>query len=321
MNQHHDNIYKEVFSNPIFVQQLFEGFMPEELHTQLDFSTLKIHSGNYVTPALKEQRQDVVWSVILRSSEKNIPLYLYILLEFQSSTDATMPLRLLSYVASFYHELIKREKFNLRRDKLPPVLPLVLYSGKRSWKTPLNINQLIHTVPRFLRSYQPELSYFLIDEQRLAQEALQQKPEPLSEMLALNRSRNAEEFMAIWQLLQQKAKAHPEFQHIEKTLIRWLAYCLHLRGSPTNLEAIDTLEEATTMFTFAEELERLKRVYAQEAAQKAQMETQQAYLLDKQKSEQRIVRRMLSRGMSRADIADLLEMTEAEVSQYASAGE
>jgi hypothetical protein len=49
MAKHHDTGYKELFSHPEFVQQLIEGFAPSEIASLMDFSTLKNHSGNYIT--------------------------------------------------------------------------------------------------------------------------------------------------------------------------------------------------------------------------------------------------------------------------------
>lgn len=50
MAKHYDTAYKEVFSYPEFVQQLIEGFMPSEIANMIDFTSLKLHSGNYITP-------------------------------------------------------------------------------------------------------------------------------------------------------------------------------------------------------------------------------------------------------------------------------
>jgi hypothetical protein len=54
-SQHHDTGCKEVFSYPEFVQQLVEGFFPPEISRIMDFSTLKNHSGNYITPLFEEK--------------------------------------------------------------------------------------------------------------------------------------------------------------------------------------------------------------------------------------------------------------------------
>ena len=40
-----------------------EGFAPPEIAQLMNFSTLKNHSGNYITPLFEEKFEDVVWSV------------------------------------------------------------------------------------------------------------------------------------------------------------------------------------------------------------------------------------------------------------------
>jgi len=99
MANHHDTGYKELFSYPEFVQQLIEGFAPPEIARLMDFTTLQNHSGNYITPLFEEKFEDVVWSVELTWEGITQRVFLYILLEFQSTVDRTMPIRLLHYVA------------------------------------------------------------------------------------------------------------------------------------------------------------------------------------------------------------------------------
>ena len=106
-NHPHDTGYKELFSYPEFVQQLMEGFAPPEIAQLMNFSTLKNHSGNYITPLFEEKFEDVVWSVEITWEGITQEVYLYILLEFQSSVDRTMPIRLMHYVACFYVHLLK----------------------------------------------------------------------------------------------------------------------------------------------------------------------------------------------------------------------
>jgi predicted transposase YdaD len=85
MGLHHDTGYKELFSYPELVQQLIEGFIPSEIAALMDFSTLKNHNGHYITPLFEEKIEDVVWSVKLQDGANRLEVYLYILLEFQSS--------------------------------------------------------------------------------------------------------------------------------------------------------------------------------------------------------------------------------------------
>lgn len=110
-SQHHDTGYKELFSHPEFVQQLIDGFVPAEIANLMDFKSLQMHSGNYITPLFEEKYEDVVWSAEIRWKGVTSRVYLYILLEFQSSVDKHMPIRLLHYVTCFYDHLIDEGRY------------------------------------------------------------------------------------------------------------------------------------------------------------------------------------------------------------------
>ncbi|WP_444677471.1 Rpn family recombination-promoting nuclease/putative transposase [Halomonas sp. E19] len=169
---HHDTGYKELFSYPEFVQQLIEGFAPPEIAALMDFATLQNHSGHYITPLFEEKFEDVVWSVEITWEGMPQRVFLYILLEFQSTVDRTMPIRLMHYVACFYSELLK-QKVVTPGQGLPPILPIVLYNGSKPWTAPRDIFEMVQPEPpAFLRVYQPHMRYYLIDEGRYTDEDL-----------------------------------------------------------------------------------------------------------------------------------------------------
>ncbi|MEO5344652.1 MAG: Rpn family recombination-promoting nuclease/putative transposase, partial [Gammaproteobacteria bacterium SHHR-1] len=114
-HNHHDTGYKELFSHPEFVQQLIEGFAPPEIAELMDFSTLENHSGNYVTPLFQEKFEDRVWSVQVSWKGLRLRVFLYLLLEFQSTVIYPMALRLMHYLVCFYDHLLKSKKTNLKR--------------------------------------------------------------------------------------------------------------------------------------------------------------------------------------------------------------
>ncbi len=130
----------------------------------MDFATLKQHNGHYITPMFEEKIEDVVWSVEVTWEGIRQEGYLYILLEFQSAIDRTMPIRLMHYVACFYSELLK-QKVTTPGQGLPPVFPVVLYNGSTPWSAPLDVYDMITPEPPgFLQVYQLHLRYYLIDE-------------------------------------------------------------------------------------------------------------------------------------------------------------
>lgn len=131
MVRYHDTGYKELFSHPEFVTAMLDGFVPHEISRLLDHSTLKSHPGHYITPLFEERIEDAVWSLPFRpdttiDNDRPQRLYLYILLEFQSTVDHRMALRMLHYSASFYHQLLKEKHVVASKGALPAVFPVVL---------------------------------------------------------------------------------------------------------------------------------------------------------------------------------------------------
>jgi predicted transposase/invertase (TIGR01784 family) len=155
---HHDHGYKLLFSHREFLIDLLGAFVPEPWVGALDFSTLEKVSNSYVTDDLRSREDDIVWRVRFGSRW----LYVYILLEFQSSIDRYMAVRMLSYVGLLYQDLIRQGQIT-NDDALPPVLPVVLYNGRKRWDAAEDIAHLIAELPPELRRYQPQLQYLLLD--------------------------------------------------------------------------------------------------------------------------------------------------------------
>ena len=69
-------------------------------------------------------------------------LYLVLLLEFQSTDDRAMAVRLLTYTGLLYEKLIG-EGVLRDRGELPPVLPIVIYNGSGPWTAAADVAELI----------------------------------------------------------------------------------------------------------------------------------------------------------------------------------
>ena len=159
----HDQSYKRLFSHPKMVEDLLRGFVHEDWVNQLDFTTLEVFKDSFVSDDLRDRHDDIIWRV--RWGEKW--LYVYLLLEFQSSVDNFMAVRIMVYIGLLYQYLIDSQKLK-KKDKLPPVLPVVIYNGNKAWNAAQEISELIEEVPGGLEKYSPHLRYFLIDEAKFA---------------------------------------------------------------------------------------------------------------------------------------------------------
>ncbi|MFN8487558.1 MAG: Rpn family recombination-promoting nuclease/putative transposase [Caldilineaceae bacterium] len=95
-------------------------------------------------------------------------MYIYVLLEFQSKVDRFMVLRVLFYILSFYMDYTANYK---RIKKLPAIFPIVLYNGKRNWRAPTRISDLIEAEPS-LGAYAIDFQYLLLNEKAYSKERL-----------------------------------------------------------------------------------------------------------------------------------------------------
>jgi len=159
MNKTHDSSYKFLFSNPELVRDLIMGFIPDDWLHSLDYATLEKVPGSYISDDFQQREDDIVWRVKVGGDW----LYLYLLIEFQSSVDKYMALRMMVYIGLLYQDLIKRGEV-LSDGRLPPILPIVLYNGSKRWSGATDIADLIPAVPGLVEQFKPKLKYLLIDE-------------------------------------------------------------------------------------------------------------------------------------------------------------
>ena len=163
----HDQEYKKLFSNREMVKTLLESFVPEPWVQTLDFSKAERVEKSFITKGLKEREADLIWKVGLKGEE----VYIYLLLEFQSSVDYFMALRVLRYICEFYQSLVDEGKYKAGQ-RLPAVFPLVLYNGNESWTAPERIEELI--VPTVSRQHIPKFEYFKLAENEYSKDFLLQ---------------------------------------------------------------------------------------------------------------------------------------------------
>ncbi len=238
----YDNSYKLLFSYPKMVADLVQGFVREPWVQSVDFDTLERVNGNYVSDDLRDREDDIIWRVRWRGDW----LYVYLLLEFQSSVDRFMAVRLLVYIGLLYQDLIRRRDLTPSR-KLPPVVPLVLYNGQRPWTAPTSLESLIESLPGGLSVYRPSLRYLLIDEGNYREEALPDLPNLAASLIRLEKSRDPETLQQALQELVMVLRA-PEDDPLRRAFTVWLRRVLLPARLPgLSLPAVEDIGEIQTM--------------------------------------------------------------------------
>ncbi|MHC9543703.1 MAG: Rpn family recombination-promoting nuclease/putative transposase [Vulcanimicrobiota bacterium] len=176
----HDRGYKALFSHPRMVKELILSFVKEEFVENIDFSTLTRSFNSFVTEEFREREADIIWQVKVKGS----PVYFYLLIEFQSTVDRFMVLRLLSYILLFYLEIIKDEKVR-NAGHLPAVFPLLLYSGADQWNAAQTIQELIYVPSGVSSAFIPSFRYYKIAENEWSSESLNEMDSLVSHLFLI----------------------------------------------------------------------------------------------------------------------------------------
>ena len=213
----YDAAYKLLFGNPEMVASLLRDFVAEELLAGLDLSTLERCSGSYVTDELRERHDDMIWRV--RRTD-GLWCYLYILLEFQSSVDTWMAVRVLAYTALLWQDLIRTGRIR-EGDRLPPVLPLVLYNGGRRWTARQDVAELLPPVTGPLAAYQPRQRYFLLEESQVPEARLHAEGSFAALLLRLERVQKPEELLPLLDDALVRLR-EPEYQRLRRAFTIWI---------------------------------------------------------------------------------------------------
>jgi predicted transposase/invertase (TIGR01784 family) len=156
----HDRTYRRLFSHPRLVEELIRGFFDEPWVERLDFSTLEPADGSFVGKNLRAREVDLIWKLKTRDGQ---PVYVYLLLELQSTVDRYMAVRMMSGTAQLYQSLIDQKALP-PGGKLPLVIPIVLYNGLRPWKAATDVAELIAPFDAAADRFRPVFKYRLIDE-------------------------------------------------------------------------------------------------------------------------------------------------------------
>ncbi|HAX73506.1 MAG TPA: transposase, partial [Firmicutes bacterium] len=107
---------------------------------KLRLEDLKLISSEGVDDEFKKKSGDIVYEATIDGQD----IIFIIMLEFQSSVDYSMPVRLLQYM------LIQLNRYmadhyrqpNVKDLKLPIIFPIVLYNGKEKWNAALELKDL-----------------------------------------------------------------------------------------------------------------------------------------------------------------------------------
>ncbi|MCP4111516.1 MAG: Rpn family recombination-promoting nuclease/putative transposase [Desulfobacteraceae bacterium] len=155
MKNPHDKFFKETLTRRKNALSFFREYLPADIVAKLDWRTLKITKDTFIEPELRERFSDILYEIRAKGRQ----VFIYLLLEHQSTVDVWMPLRLLAYIVKIW-ELYRKQ--NPDAEKLPGIVPVVSCHGREKWDVSVHFRDLIDA-PELTAGFVPEFRYLLKD--------------------------------------------------------------------------------------------------------------------------------------------------------------
>jgi len=238
----HDHSYKLLFSHQAMMADLLRGFIRAAWVRQVDLSSLERVPASQVSETLQERADDLLWRVRWPAGW----LYIYLLVEFQSTVSRYMAVRIATYTSLLYEGLIRSRQLVPGRQ-LPPVLPIVLYNGRERWTAPRDLGALIAEGPESLAPYQPRWPYVLIEERRYSEHRLARMQNLVAALFRLEHSRSPDEIQRVLAVLLTWLR-DPEQESLRRAFAVWLQRVLLPARLPTvSIPEVRDLVEVQSM--------------------------------------------------------------------------
>ena len=251
----HHATYFLLYTQPPIVRQLLELLGPEWVDAeQVDFDRLRRLPGQFVTRDKKRRRLDVAWIAPYGNGKAHVVC----VMEFQSSEDPNMPVRLNEY-GSLTMDTLIRDGYMERCDHMPHGLSLVIYNGKEEWKgRGASGMEGPSPGPKGLpvRPY-PWLHFCLIDMFRLPADHVGR--DTLLWLLGLAETAGTPE--AVIEVIERAMKQYPlpVYGELHRALVPWTGEALKRWDVPREiLDRITKLEEVKPMIGAAVERARAR---------------------------------------------------------------
>lgn len=162
----HDSFFKFVFTHPDRAAELLALSLPSKVLRSLDLASLRLLKGSFVPSELRETYSDLLFETPLRPSANEQPgLFVYLLFEHKSAADPSTVLQLLGYMIKIW------EPYRVRNTaRLPPIIAVVVYHGRRRWNAPRTFGDYFAPSPS-IEALNPQFRPLLLDVGRISNES------------------------------------------------------------------------------------------------------------------------------------------------------
>lgn len=156
INKPHDKFFKETLSDIQTAKDFLQNYLPQEILEIIDLETITPQKDSYIEKELEETFSDLLFQTKIKHKDG----YVYFLFEHKSYPSKKIALQLLKYILKIWEQ----KTSDRPTDKLPVIIPLVVYHGKANWNAALKLSGIIEDyeqLPQAITNYIPDYEYIL----------------------------------------------------------------------------------------------------------------------------------------------------------------
>jgi ElaB/YqjD/DUF883 family membrane-anchored ribosome-binding protein len=213
----HENGLKVLLEMPGNVHDVMHILQVKAL-PRIDFARMAVERTHYVQRDYRHIESDVVLKAPLRVGRKGKQRWvtIYILIEHQSEPDRFMAFRVLEYVVMIYRDF-----------RFQPVLPIVLYSGTRTWDKLGKVADLVE-FDEDLAEWAPSFEPLFLNLSQTSTETLASRGGPFGLLLRLIQQRRMR--LEVFQETLTQAVRDLENELATRERDRWLTLVSYLQA-------------------------------------------------------------------------------------------
>ena len=208
INHIHEKINNELLKDKKEIVNLINDFV--SIDNKIEEGQLVKYTNNFITRKYKSRDADVIYKL----KDKSV----FFLIEHQTSIDNNIVYKMLNYCVDIIYDWNTSVKIK-KGIKYPIVVPIVIYTGTDKWNISNDFSDM-QVGDYVFKNYKIDFKYNLIEINKIPLKLLVQKNDLFSHIMALEKTRNYEEFTNVLnQVLFNKENFNKKFYDISKLLL------------------------------------------------------------------------------------------------------
>lgn len=256
--------------------------LAREIADHLDFHQAEQINRSLLSVTLQKRETDLLYRVPFIEAEQEI--WIYVLLEHQSTPERLMGLRMLDYMVRVWDIQRRRWEDEHKPEnqcRLSPILPIVLYTGQDSWSV-LPTLETIMQAPAALAPFIPRHETLFLNLREMPAEALQGTAIAYALQLLQARDAPKEEFKRILAgVVTHLEQLSEEHQAAWRRALQFLLLLIQYQRAVNEREELVTLVIDVTRGNHREEVKDMVLTGAQALKQEGSSEILLTQLIDK----------------------------------------